>query len=192
VSAEGPSASRSAAARNLIWPSLRDAARAFCPPFEVVEERPGGLAVLLRTPDSAEELTLRYRSERGLFLRTYYLVIEAELAGEGPTEAGTLVLSRRKLRWRRPKPLDGERWSEAMSSPDVRAALKPLQVERLDLAWDPAPRRWSLSLKTLCGSVTVTFFPPLATPNPFLRKEAQAVEALVRELRRGAQTRTPA
>ena len=190
MSPEGPSAARSAAGRNLIWPSLRDAARAFCPPYEVVEERPGGLAVLLRTPDG-EELTLRYRSERGLFLRTYYLVIEAELDGEGPTEAGTLALSRRKLRWKRPKPAAAERWSEGMSSPEVRAALKPLQVESLDLAWDPGARRWSLELKTLCGSVTVTFFPPLATPNPFLREEAKAVDELVCELRR-AQTRIPA
>jgi hypothetical protein len=184
-------ASTPAGRPNLIWPSLRDAARAFCPPFEVVEERPGGLALLLRTPDGAEELTLRYRSERGLFLRTYYLVIQAALPGEGPAEAGTLVLSRRRLRWKRPKPTGGTRWSEDFNSPEVRAALKPLQVEKLALAWDPAQGTWGLSLMTLCGSVTVTFFPPLATPNPFLRKEAQAVEALVRELRR-AQTRTPA
>ena len=185
-----PAGSRAAAGRNLIWPSLRDAAKAFCPPYEVVEERPNGLALELRTPDG-EELTLRYRSERGLFLRTYYLVIEAELDGDGPTEAGTLALSRGKLRWKRPKPPKAERWSEGMSSPAVRAALKPLQVESLDLAWDPGTRTWNLALKTLCGSVTVTFFPPLATPNPFLRKEAQAVDALVHELSR-AQTRIPA
>jgi hypothetical protein len=190
VSAEGPSAARKAAGRNLIWPSLRDAAQAFCPPYEVVEERPEGLAVELRTSDG-QELTLRYRSERGLFLRTHYLVIEAELDGDGPAEAGTLVLSRRKLRWKRPKPPGAERWSEGMSSPEVRAALKPLQVESLDLAWEPGARTWNLALKTLCGSVTVTFFPLLATPNPFLREEAQAVEELVRGLSR-AQTRIPA
>jgi hypothetical protein len=181
---------RAAAGRNLIWPSLRDAAEAFCPPYEVVEERPDGLALELRAPNG-EELTLRYRSERGLFLRTYYLVIEAELGGDGPAEAGTLALSRRKLRWKRPKPPEGERWSEAMSSPEMRAALKPLQVESLELAWDPAARRWKIALKTLCGSVTVTFFPPLATPNPFLRKEAEAVDELVSALSR-AQTRIPA
>lgn len=176
---------------NLIWPSLREAAKAFCPPFEVVEERPGGLSLRLRSLDGERELTLRYRSERGLFLRTYYLVIQAAVPGDGPAEAGTLVLSRRRLRWKRPKPAGGTRWSEDFNSPEVRAALKPLQVERLDLAWDPAQRTWGLSLTTLCGSVTVTFFPPLATPNPFMREEAQAVGALVRELRR-AQTRTPA
>ena len=190
MSAERQSAARTAAGRNLIWPSLRDAARAFCPPYEVVEERPDGLAVELRTRDG-DELTLRYRSERGLFLRTYYVVIEAELRGDGPAEAGTLAFSRRKLRWKRPKPPEAERWSEGMSTPEVRAALKPLQVESLDLAWDPRARTWNLALKTLCGSVTVTFFPPLATPNPFLRKEARAVEELVRELSR-AQTRIPA
>jgi hypothetical protein len=181
---------RAAAGRNLIWPSLRDAANAFCPPYEVVEERPDGLALELRAPDG-EELTLRYRSERGLFLRTYYLVIEAELDGDGPTEPGTLALSRRKLRWKRPIPPGAERWSGGMSSPEVRAALKPLQVESLELAWDPGGRSWKLALKTLCGSVTVTFFPPLATPNPFLRNEAEAVARLVRELTQ-AQRRIPA
>jgi len=181
---------RSEAGRNLIWPSLRDAARAFCPPYEVVEERPGGLALELRSPDS-DSLTLRYRSERGLFLRTYYLLIETELEGDGPAGAGTLALSRGKLRWKRPRPPAAESWSDGMSSPEVRAALKPLQVESLDLTWDPGPRTWKLALKTLCGSVTVTFFPPLATPNPFLREEAEAVGELVRSLSR-AQTRIPA
>ena len=185
-----PAGSRAAAGRNLIWPSLRDAANAFCPPYDVVEERPNGLALELRAPQG-EALTLRYRSVRGLFLRTYYLVIETELEGDGPAEAGTLALSRRKLRWKRPKPREAERWSEGMSSPEVQAALKPLQVESLELAWNPGARKWNLALKTLCGSVTVTFFPPLATPNPFLRKEAQAVDELVRSLSR-AQTRIPA
>lgn len=191
MSTEDSSTSRPKGSPNLIWPSLREASNAFCPPFEVVEERPGGLALRLRTPDGKEELTLRYRSERGLFLRTYYLVIEATVPGEGPSNAGTLVLSRRKLRWKRPKPHGGKRWSEEFSSPGVRAALKPLQIEKLNLAWDPGRGTWSLSLKTLLGSVTVTFFPPLMTPNPFLREDAQAVEALVRELRQ-AQTRIPA
>jgi hypothetical protein len=191
LSTDDSSTSRPKGSPNLIWPALREAANAFCPPFEVVEERPGGLALLLRTPDGTEELTLRYRSERGLFLRTYYLVIQATVPGDGPAEAGTLVLGRRKLRWKRPEPYGGKRWSEGFSSPEIRAALKPLQVERLDLAWDPRRGTWSVSLETLSGSVTVTFFPPLLTPNPFMPEEAQAVEALVRELSR-AQRRIPA
>jgi len=183
VSAEKGSASPSRTAPNLIWPSLREAANAFCPPYEVVEERPDGLALRLRTPDGRDELTLRYRSERGLFLRTYYLFVEATVPGDGPPEAGTLALRRRKLRWKRPAPQGGGAWSDGFSSPEVRAALKPLQVENLDLSWEPEQGTWSLSLKTLVGSVTVTFFPPLLTPNPFLREDARAVDALVREVR---------
>jgi hypothetical protein len=191
VNTEKESASPSRTSPNLIWPSLREAARSFCPPYGVVEERPDGLALRLRTPDGKDELTLRYRSERGLFLRTYYLVIEATVPGNGPAEAGTLVLRRRKLRWKRPAPQGGGPWSEGFSSPEVRAALKLLQVEKLDLSWEPGQGTWSLSLKTLAGSVTVTFFPPLLTPNPFMREEARAVDALVRELRR-ARPRRPA
>jgi hypothetical protein len=174
----------------LIWPSLQAAARAFCPPFEVIEEDQSRMAVRLRTADSGDELTLRYRSERGLFLRTYYLVIESDLTSEGPAEPGELVLRRRRLRWKRPKPRDGDRWSEGFASADVRGALKGLQIQRLTLGWQPAEARWRLALETLSGGVTVTFFPPLATPNPFKRDEARAVEALLRALRR-APARTP-
>lgn len=174
-----------------IWSSLRAVAEAFCPPFEIAAENPARLVVQLRALDSGDELRLRYRSERGLFLRTYYLVIEADLPGEGPAEAGELVLSRRKLRWKRPRPRGGEPWSEVFASPDVKAALKRVQVERLGLSWEPGQVSWRLRLESLLGSVTVTFFPPLETPNPLKREDARAVEALLRALKR-AQARTPA
>jgi hypothetical protein len=174
-----------------IWPSLRAAAEAFCPPFGIAAENPGRLMIELRALDGGDELRLRYRSERGLFLRTYYLVIESNLPGEGPAKAGELVLSRRKLRWKRPRPPGGEVWTERLASPDVKAALRRVQVERLRLSWEPVEATWNLRLETLLGSVTVTFFPPLETANPLRREEAQAVEALVQAVKR-AQTRTPA
>ena len=174
-----------------VWPALKAAAAAFSPPFEVVDESETRLIVDLRAADSGDELRLRYRSERGLFLRTFYLVVEADLPGAGPADAGELVLRRRKLRWRRPKPRGGEAWSEELASPDVRAALKRLQIERLRLVWEPADARWRMVLETLSGSVTVTFFPLLMTPNPLLPDEAQAIEALLRALKR-APARTPA
>jgi hypothetical protein len=174
-----------------VWPALKAAAAVFSPPFEVVGENPVGLTVDLRAADSGEELRLRYRSERGLFLRTFYLVVEAELPGPGPLDAGELVFRRRKLRWRRPTPRGGATWTEGFAAPDVRAALKRLQIEKLRLAWDPTRERWRLVLETLSGSVTVTFFPMLMTPNPLLRDEADAVETLLRALRR-APARTPA
>jgi hypothetical protein len=173
-----------------IWPSLRAAAEAFCPPFEIAQETPGRLMLELRALDSGDQLRLRYRSERGLFLRTYYLVIEADLPGEGPAEAGELVLSRRKLRWKRPRPQGGEPWSGVFASPEVKAALKRVQVERLGLSWEPRQASWRLWLESLIGSVTVTFFPPLETPNPLKREDAQAVEALVRAVRRAQVSNT--
>lgn len=150
----------------------------------MVAERPGRLALALRSADSGDELRLRYRSERGLFLRTYFLVIEADVPGEGPPETGTLVLRRRKLRWKRPRPRGGAGWAESFDSPDLRATLKLLQIERLGLTWEPEQATWKLALETLSGSVTATFFPPLMTPNPLKREEAQAIEALLRSLKR--------
>jgi hypothetical protein len=174
-----------------VWSSLREAADAFCPPFEVTRERPGGLAVWLRDPESREELRLRYRSERGLFLRTYFLIVEAEIGGGGPARPGRLVLGRRALRWTRPKPDDAKRWSETLSSPELRDALTRLPVEKLTLAWEPDRATWTFSLETLAGSLTVTFFPPLATPNPLRRAEADALVRAVAALR-SASARTPA
>lgn len=168
-----------------VWPSLRAAAHAFCPPFEVSDEDPGRLALRLRAAESGDELRLRYRSERGLFLRTYFLLVESEFAGEGPADGGELVLSRRKLRWKRPRPRDASRWSDTFASPEVKAALKRLQIERLGLGWEPSRRSWRLELKTLMGSVTVTFFPAIMTPNPLKREEAEAIECLLRALKRG-------
>jgi hypothetical protein len=167
-----------------LWPSLRAAAATFSPPFEVVAENPAGLVLELETRGGGERLRLRYRSVRGLFVRTYYLVIEAELAGEGPAGAGTLVFRLRRLRWKGGKPAGGDDWRESFSSPDVLAALKRLQVESLGLSWEPERASWHLSLETLSGSVTVTFFPLLHTPNPLTREEAQAIEALLRALKR--------
>jgi hypothetical protein len=173
------------------WPTLREAARAFAPQFEVVEERPGRLALDLRGADGGDELTLRYRSERGLFIRTYYLVVEAEVSGPGPSAAGSMALRRGKLRWKRPKPPGAAEWAEGLRSPDVLAALRRLQIERLGLGWDPTRGSWNLVLETLSGSVTVTFFPFLLTPNPLEREEAEAVASLLRALRQQV-TRTPA
>jgi hypothetical protein len=169
-----------------VWSSLQDAAAAFCPPFEVAAETPQRTSLVLRHPESGEEIRLRYRSERGLFLRTYYLVIEAEFRGPGPVQAGDLKLRRKRLAWRRPRPEDAKRWSERLASRDFLAALKRLQVERLGISWEPGHTRWMLRLETLSGAVTVTFFPPLMTPNPLMHDEAVAVVALIAALRQAS------
>jgi hypothetical protein len=173
-----------------VWPSLRTAADSFCPPFEVAGEDAGRLVISLRDP-AGDELLLRYRSERGLFLRTYYFVVEAELRGAGPEDAGELVLRRRKLRWKRPRPRGGDRWSESFASAEIRSALKRVPAERVSLRWRPERASWRLALEMLPGSVTVTFFPALMTSNPLKRDEARAMIALVRALRQPP-ARTPA
>jgi hypothetical protein len=174
---------------NTVWPALRTAAAAFCPPLEVAAEEPRHLLVLLRDRGHRLELRLRYRSERGLFLRTYFLVVEADILGEGPEEPGELVLRRRRLAWRRSKPQEARRWQDRLASPGFDALVRRLQVERLALTWQPERERWRLRLKTLSGSVTVTFFPPLFTPNPLHRAEAEACLGLIEEVRRGVQAR---
>ena len=174
-----------------VWSSLREAAAAFCPPLEVTTERPGTLALSLHDPETGDELRLRYRSERGLFLRTYFLVADAEIRGAGPATPGRLVFRRRALRWTRPKPPDARRWSERLGSPEVLAALSGIPIERLALDWEPARATWRVSLETLSGSLTVTFFPPLMTPNPLRRDEADAVVRAFGALRESS-ARTPA
>lgn len=174
-----------------VWSSLRTAAAAFCPPLEIADETPGRLSLSLRDPHSRRELRLRYRSERGLFLRTYFLVAETDIEGEGPAAAGELVLRRGALRWKRPKPHDGKRWGKSLGSPELRSTLKRVPVERLALAWEPDRATWKLALETLSGAVVVTFFPPLMTPNPLRREEAEAVVAAVDALRT-ASARRPA
>ncbi len=174
-----------------VWPTLREAVRAFSPPLEVASEDRKALRIVLRDPAAGASVTLRYRSERGLFLRTYYLVMEAAVPGPGPDEAGELVLRRRGLAWKRPKPRAGKPWSERLSSDDIRASLRGLQVERLGIAWAPDRETWNLSLETLSGSLTVTFFPALMTPNPLHREEAEAFLSLLDAVR-AAMSRTPA
>jgi hypothetical protein len=173
-----------------VWPALREAARAFCPPLEVATETPQALRLVLHDPEAGASVTLRYRSERGLFLRTYYLVIEADVPGAGPVDAGQLVLRRRGLAWKRPKPQAGAAWRERLASDEMRASLRTLQVERLAIAWAPQRATWNVSLETLSGSLTVTFFPALMTPNPLHRAEAEAFLSLVGAVR-AATSQTP-
>jgi hypothetical protein len=139
--------------------------------------------LILRRAGDDEELRLRYRSTRGMFLRSYNLVVESSIAGEGPVQAGVLTQRGRRLIWKRPRPADGKRWSERLAGEAFRAAVKRLQAERLTLEWEPAPARWRVELETLSGGLTVTFFPPLVTPIPLERKEAEAFQELLEAIR---------
>jgi hypothetical protein len=165
------------------WAHLRAAAAAFSPPLEVASEEPSRLALTLRDPRSDTEIHLRYRSERGLFVRTYFLAVEADVPGAGPSAPGELVLRRRRLAWRRPRPAGGAPWRDRLAG-ELSEPLRGLPIERLSLRWRPEASTWRVSLETLAGSVTATFFPPLETPNPLHRAEAAAIRALLEGLRR--------
>jgi hypothetical protein len=167
-----------------LWHPLREAAHVFCPPLAVASEDPRRLRLVLSDEQREQQLIVRFRSERGLFLRTYLLRVEADFGGAGPAERGELVLRRRKLRWRRPAPSDGRAWTDRLNTPELRTGLKLLQIERLSLDWDSAASRWRFALETLSGSVTTTFFPRLATPNPLMQAEAEAILRVVGALRR--------
>jgi hypothetical protein len=167
-----------------LWHPLREAAGAFCPPLAVAAEDPQGLRLELSDDQHEQRITVCFRSERGLFLRTYLLRVEADLGGTGPSAPGTLVFRRGKLRWRRPAPANGRAWTDRLNSPELRAALKPLQIERLWLDWDAEASRWRFVLETLWGSVTTTFFPRLATPNPLRQAEAEGILRVIAALRR--------
>jgi hypothetical protein len=165
------------------WAHLRAAAAAFSPPLEVASEEPSRLALTLRDPRSDAEVHLRYRSERGLFVRTYFLAVEADVPGAGPSAPGELVLRRRRLAWRRPRPAGGAPWRDRLAG-ELSEPLRGLPIEHLSLRWRPEASTWRVSLETLAGSVTATFFPPLETPNPLHRAEAAAIRALLEGLRR--------
>jgi hypothetical protein len=165
------------------WAHLRAAAAAFSPPLELASEEPSRLALTLRDPSSDAEIHLRYRSERGLFVRTYFLAVEADVPGAGPSAPGELVLRRRRLAWRRPRPAGGAPWGDRLAG-ELSEPLRGLPIERLSLRWRPEASTWRVSLETLAGSVTATFFPPLETPNPLHRAEAAAIRALLEALRR--------
>jgi hypothetical protein len=165
------------------WAHLRAAAAAFSPPLEVAREQPSRLALTLRDPRSDAEVHLRYRSERGLFVRTYFLAVEADVPGAGPSAPGELVLRRRRLAWRRPRPAGGAPWRDRLAG-ELSEPLRGLPIERLSLRWRPETSAWRVNLETLAGSVTATFFPPLETPNPLHRAEAAAIRALLDALRR--------
>lgn len=166
-----------------LWGPLRTAAAALCPPLAIEEEDRSRLRVVLREPASGDPVVVRYRSQRGLFLRTYFLVFEADVAGTGPAGAGEMVLRRRGLGWRRPAPGGGRAWRDAFGR-DVRAHAKRARAERLTLGWDPEPGRWRVRVETLSGGATATFFPPLLTPNPLLPDEAKALVGLIETIRR--------
>ena len=166
---------------------LENAARKFCPPYEIAESDPARLRVRLRDPTGRRpDLLLRHRHERRLFLKANYLVAEAEIPGAGPVEdgelsfrfRGPLARQRASLRWRRPV-AGGEVWTARLEAPLLEGIRRVEAVESFRVRWSAASRTWHLRLETLSGSMLGGFMSPLPIPVPIDPHEVEGIIALV-------------
>jgi hypothetical protein len=174
---------------------LRDAALRFRPQYEIAEQSEGALRVRLRDPEGKRpDIVLRHRHDRRLFFRANYLVVEAEVPGDGPSTDGELrfrfrgPLSRQRasLRWKAPVP-EGERWTEMLRNPLLHA-LRPIEaIESLHIRWRARSRTWRLELKTMSGSMVGGFMTAMPIAVPLDTAEVGGIVGLVDAL---ASTRT--
>jgi hypothetical protein len=188
VSGTGPSrASRWRRPTVSTFPLVREAALAFCPPYEIEDQAGRATSVLLRDPEGRRPpLRLRHRGERRLFLRANYLRIEVEVPGNGPSRDGELAFrfrgpfrrQRAALAWREPL-ADGEAWIRRLEAPLLAGLAGVEAVQSLRIRWLPRSREWRLILETMSGSVMSGFMAPLPIPVAFERREAQGIIAMV-------------
>jgi hypothetical protein len=166
---------------------LHDAALRFRPHYEVAERSERALRLRLRDPRGVRpHLVVRHRHDRRLYVRANYLVVEADVPGDGPSADGELrfrfrgPLSRQRasLRWRSPVP-DGERWTEMLRDP-LLEALDPIgAVESLHIRWLARSRTWRLELKTLSGSMVGGFMTAMPIAVPLEAGEVEGIVGLV-------------
>lgn len=175
-----------------LWPPLQQAAAAFCPPYEVSEERKGLLSILLADPEGQlPDLRAGYRLERRLFVRTAYLALSAEFPGQGPPGDADFRARKpartmgpgRKLRWDR---VAGElqEWRNRVAAIVEGPAARISSVESLTLGWHRRGQGWRFRLETLSGSVVAGMLPPVPIPVPIEPEEVAAVVAMLTGLRR--------
>jgi hypothetical protein len=166
---------------------LHDAARRFRPQYEIAERSVSALRLRLRDPRGVRpDLVVRHRHDRRLFFRANYLVVEADIPGDGPSTDGELrfrfrgPLSRQRasLRWRSEVP-EGERWTEMLQTP-LLDALDPIgAVESLHIWWRARNRSWHLELKTLSGSMVGGFMTAMPIAVPLEAGEVEGIVGLV-------------
>jgi hypothetical protein len=171
--------------------ALRQAARRFDPPYAVAEEAESALRILLRDRGGKRpHIVLRHRHDRRLFFRANYLVVEAAVPGDGPSDDGELrfrfrgPFSRRRasLGWRTDVP-EGDAWARRLEQP-LRRAIDDIQaVESLRILWHARSRTWRLELKTLSGSMVGGFMTAMPIAVPLEPAEARGIVALVDALR---------
>lgn len=166
---------------------LRDAARRFGPHYEVAEQSGSALRIRLQDPERLRpDLVLRHRHERRLFFRANYLVVMADVPGDGPDADGELrfrfrgPLSRQRasLRWRNPVP-NGATWADRLQDPLLQALRSIDAVETLRIRWHARSRTWHLELKTLSGSMVGGFMTAMPIPVPLDQEEVRGIVAMV-------------
>jgi hypothetical protein len=171
--------------------ALRHAADRFDPPYAVAEESESTLRVLLRDRDGKRpDIVLRHRHDRRLFFRANYLLVEAAVPGDGPSDDGELrfrfrgPFSRRRasLRWRTDVP-GGIGWTRRLEDPLLRAIDDIQAVESLRIRWHARSGTWRLELKTLSGSMVGGFMTAMPIAVPLEPAEARGIVALVDALR---------
>jgi len=168
-------------------PSVKEAARRFCPPYVVAGEAPWALRVKLTDPSgSRPNISVGHRHERRLFLKANYLWLSSTVPGHGPERNGELTfrfrgsLSRQRTRfgWAAPVP-GGPEWLARVEGPLLQAVRGIEAVQSLRMRWSAEESVWHLRLETLSGSMMSGFMTPLPVAVPFEQREADSFIALV-------------
>lgn len=166
---------------------LHEAARSFCPPYEVVNLAKVHLRIKLRDPSGARpDLTLRHRHVRRLFFRANYTRVTCNVPGDGPRSDGELIFrflgwfsrQRGSLVWKK-EPLGGEEWLSRYRGPLLEAVRSVEAVQSARILWSAEGHVWRIELETLSGSMMsgITAFLPIAVP--FDRNEAEGIVAMI-------------
>jgi hypothetical protein len=166
-----------------LWPPLRAAAAAFCPPYQVAEQRKTIPAVVLSDPTaSLPDLRVGYRVERRFAVRTAYLILQAEIPGAGPVGDAELRYRKRarllgggaSFGWER-DPGGGDEWLARLSPGLDRAATDIRSIESMTLRWSTRSGRWRFRLETLSGSVVAGGFMAMPIPVPIEKGEVGGI-----------------
>lgn len=168
-------------------PPLKDAARAFCPPYEVQEVAPWALRITLSdTEGRRPNLVLAHRNVRRLFLKANYLTVTSSVGGAGPEEDGEITFKfrgwfsrqRASLRWTAAVS-GGDEWLQRLEPPLLGAVREVEAVQSLGIRWSANKKTWRLRLETMSGSMVsgITSMLPIAVP--FDRKEAEGIISMI-------------
>ena len=166
--------------------ALAGAAQQLAPAFTHSGSPSEGRVRLSSDDPSLPDVELRFLRDRRLFSRTWPLVIESAVAGQGPARSVALALHRRWLGRRtelRPAAGGGTEaapWAGRFAAAGVlEGAATMTGVQDLRLTWEPRHERWTLRIHTLAGALIGTA-PSSAIAVGF---EPEDVDGLLRVLR---------